>query len=129
MFNTFPTLLVYSFFAPLVLRIAIAVVFAYLSYHAFAHRKAAASPLPFVGGPWAALFAALAYSIVGLLLLVGAYTQLAAVAGMALLGTATLAREHAAFTPLSKSSVLLTFVILGSLLLTGAGALAFDLPL
>lgn len=127
MFNTFPSLLVYSFFAPLVLRIAIAMVFAYLSYHAFTHR-AATNHASFVGGQWSALLAALAYSTVGLLLLVGAYTQLAALAGMALLGTATFAR-HAAFAPLSKSSVILTFVVLGSLLLTGAGALAFDLPL
>jgi hypothetical protein len=68
--------------------------------------------------------------IVGTMLLAGIYTQVAALAGMSGIAVAVLfAPSYLERVSLSRAVAALTFVILLSLLLTGAGAFAFDLPL
>ncbi|PIR82511.1 hypothetical protein COU20_01780 [Candidatus Kaiserbacteria bacterium CG10_big_fil_rev_8_21_14_0_10_59_10] len=114
MLSLFPELL---FLAPLsatLIRAAAALVFLYAAWH---HITIIESRL----------LKALGIAEVGiaLLLLAGIYTQAAALAG-ALVALLWLSRG---IRPLPLSTALLTFALTLSLLVTGAGALAFDLPL
>jgi hypothetical protein len=132
MLNTFPALLTYGFFAPTILRVAAALVFLYMAYTVYQHRAQAAQvPLPLVGvQSWAPGFAVLAYGIIGLSLLLGYYTQIGAILGaIASLKKLFWGKRLQVLFPLSRASSLLLFAICLSLLVTGAGALAFDLPL
>lgn len=84
------------------------------------------TPLPFV---YVRAFA-LGEIMLGILFVVGAYTQIAAL--MTSLAVCTLFAAHrlfpAYFIP-SKSFLILFFAVLGSLFITGGGALSFDLPI
>ena len=132
MFNTFPQLLTYGFFAPTLLRIAAAVVFAYLAYYHYQHKDAVAhTRFPVVGeGAWIAWLAMAVEAIVALGLLVGYHTQIAAILGALIaLKAAFWSGKYPTFFVLSRGTAFLLLVICLSLLVTGAGALAFDLPL
>jgi hypothetical protein len=75
------------------------------------------------------LYALVSFGTAGLLF-VGLWTQAAAIVGILLSLKHGLApRKYSAIIPLSRAAFLLLFVICLSLLVTGAGALAFDLPL
>lgn len=131
-FNTFPALLVYSFFAPTLLRIALACVYFSLVYFNLKHKDAVSEiNFPGVGhGAWIPLCSAAAYAAIGGMLLLGYYTQVTAlVAILANIKVLVLMRNRPAMMPLSPASLLLMSVMLLSLLVTGAGALALDLPL
>ena len=132
MLNPFPQLLVYWFFAPALLRVAAAGVFWYIAYVVYRTRaQAAQTPMPVVGvQPWAPGFSMVVYFLIGLSLALGYYTQVGALLGAvaAFKGLFWGARLRALF-PLSRASALLLFAICLSLLLTGAGKFAFDLPL
>jgi hypothetical protein len=115
MLNPFPDLLALGFFAPTIVRIAAAAI---LLTGAYAHYKNKANVL------------AVAHAIVGGMLFLGWYTQYAALLGM--LGIVFNAlfpgRLRKTASPPWQTSLLL-FAILFSLLISGAGAFAFDLPL
>jgi uncharacterized membrane protein YphA (DoxX/SURF4 family) len=132
MLNPFPQLLVLSFFAPTLLRAAAALVFFYLALSHFKNRAAiAGTRWPVWGtGAWIPWVATVADSVVGAGLLAGYWTQVAALLG-ALLGLkyAFWAGRYETYFVLSRTAALLLAVICLSLLLTGAGALAFDVPL
>ncbi len=118
MFNPFPDLLWLSFFAPTVLRLAAAGV---LFAGAYAHLKHKDSN--------SRAFAA-AHLLVGAMLFFGWNTQYAALLGMA--GTVVsflLPSRFIKTAPLPLSTAGLLFAIFLSLLVSGAGAFAFDLPL
>lgn len=70
---------------------------------------------------WGAVEAALA-----LALLAGAWTQVAALIALAWFGASLFVRDMRIF---AKSTMILAFLISISLLVTGPGAFAFDLPL
>ena len=132
MLNPFPDLLVFSFFAPTLLRIAAAFALFYIAYQQY-HRRSETKQLrlPIVGrNSWWYVASITFHTILGVLLLFGFYTQIAA-----LLATAGnlkglwLNHRHPSVVILSDSAVVLLTVICLSLLLTGAGALAIDLPL
>ncbi len=132
MFNTFPALLTYSFFAPTLLRITAAVVFAYLAYYHYQHKDAVArTRFPIVGeGMWIAWLALAVEAAVAIGLFLGYHTQIFAILGALIaIKAAFWGGKYPTFFVLSRSTALLLLIICISLLVTGAGALAFDLPL
>jgi len=132
MLNTFPSLLTYSFFAPLFLRIALALSIAYIVWFQFKHREAIGDTrvalIGKVGGLlWLAL---LIEAVVAVMLFVGYLTQVAAIIALLLaLKHYIFAKKYPLVIPFARSTYVFMFVVCLSLLLTGAGALAMDLPL
>jgi uncharacterized membrane protein YphA (DoxX/SURF4 family) len=132
MLNTFPQLLTFSFFAPTLLRVFVALVFFGIAYMQYARRDELAQTRYIVvgRGAWIPRASVLAHAVLGLMLLLGYYTQVAALLGaLASLKGLIWAKRYPHFFPLCRVDYLFVLVILLSLLLTGAGALAFDLRL
>lgn len=131
MLNPFPALLDYWFLAPTILRISAGIVFIALArrywirlgglQEFFASRIGA--PL---GKACASLYV-LVFIAVGIGLTIGLYTQIAAIAGT-LIGL-IMATNGKILAPYGRAVGWLLFVISLSLLITGAGAFAFDIPL
>ncbi len=132
MLNTFPQLLVFGFFAPTLLRLVAAGIFLYTAHYHFKHREQIThTRFPIVGArAWVAWVALLVEALVGLGLLVGYYTQIAALVG-AIIALKQLVwhSRYPGFFFFSRSTSLLLLVVMLSLLLTGAGAWAMDVPL
>lgn len=132
MLNPFPQLLVFSFFAPTLLRAAAAFALFYVAYMQYRRRdEISRLHLPIVGKNswWYAVSAAFNLGV-GAMLLFGYYTQIAAlVAIIAHLKGLWLNHRHPSVVILPDSTVILFLVICLSLLLTGAGAWAFDVHL
>jgi putative oxidoreductase len=134
MLNPFPDLLNYALLAPFILRLVVGLIFLDLGVLKFRSEKSR----------WMATFDTLGLRpsdlfvplygglqvIGGLMFIFGLYTQLAALFFVLSTG-AELYIEWKAKDVLKRDMVfyLLIFVISLSLLLTGAGAFAFDLPL
>lgn len=132
MYNVFPDLLTYGFFSPTLLRIVAALTFTYLAYTHFKHKDAIAHMrLPILGGgAWLAWMAVIVEIAVALGLFLGYYTQIAALVGfLGALKHFVWRNAYPRFFILSRTTSVLLMAILLSLLVTGAGALAFDLPL
>lgn len=88
--------------------------------------------VPIVGymRPWIVWMSAGITGIVGCMLAVGLFTQAAAILGALIVlkhGIGTY--WYPSIMPLSRGTYALLFVMCVSLLITGAGAIAFDLPL
>src|SRR5689334_23036755 len=134
MLNPFPDLLVYSLIAPLILRLVAGYVFIDLGILAFRSEREA----------WINSFKALrvpnprtAVKILGLvemaggaLLILGLWTQITVI----VLGVITFAEAYLEYRApdLLKRNIVFYVLLLGillSLLFSGAGAFAFDLPL
>lgn len=134
MLNTFPSLLIYSPVAPFILRVVLGLILIDLGILKFRAERA----------DWIRSFEALSlkparvllpiYALMqivgGALLIIGLYTQLAALAFAIFLGI-ELYIEYKEKNILKRDLVffLLTFSIALSLLFTGAGAYAVDIPL
>lgn len=134
MLNTFPDLLTYSQLAPFILRVVLGLIFIDLGLLKFKAEKSR----------WIASFQALHLKpadilvsifgtvqlVGGLMLIVGLYTQIAALAFVILSGM-ELYIEYKDATILKRDIVfyILVLSIAVSLLITGAGAFAFDIPL
>ncbi len=133
MFNTFPDLLTYSFFAPTLLRLAGALAVAYIAYAQFKRREEIGEITYWLigkPGSWLIWVVVALETILALALLFGYYTQLAALAGLVLcVKHYIFAKKYSRAIPLCRVDYIFLAVILLSLLLTGAGALAIDLPL
>jgi uncharacterized membrane protein YphA (DoxX/SURF4 family) len=136
MLTTFPSLLSLSFFVPMLLRITVAVVLAYQAVAHFKNKRAVADEIghtfKFISheaAVWLVGLLILGELAVGILLFVGAWTQIAAI--LATLGFAKLTLFHRihAYAPLARSTYFLLIIISFTILITGAGAFAFDLPL
>ena len=133
MLNVFPQLLVFNFFAPALLRIVAAGTFFYLAFFHFSNRKAVTQELslfPHAAANTMAGIFALVECAVAVLLLLGLWTQIAALIGFIICLKIVFIRKglhH--ISPLSHLSYLLLATICLSLLCTGAGAIAFDIPL
>ena len=134
MLNPFPELLAYSLLAPFILRLALGLIFLDLGVLKLRGER----------GRWIASFEALylrpadffvtLYALIqivgGLLLIVGLWTQVAALAFVIFSGIELYVEWRA--KEIFKRDLffhLLIFVISLSLLITGAGAYAFDIPL
>ena len=135
MLNPFPNLLTYSLVAPFILRLTLGLILANLGYLKLTKERAGLRVI--FGLLHIKNHERLAAQVVGtleilggLMLIVGFYTQVAALAFVILNG-AELYIEYNDETLLRRDIVfyILIFVIALSLLFTGAGFLAFDLPL
>ena len=132
MLNSFPQLLVFSFFAPTLLRVAVALFFFYIAYKQYGRRhEIARLRFPIVGrGVWIALLAVGFHTAIGAMLFFGYYTQVGALLGsVGLLKGWWLNKRYPSVVILPNSAILALLALCLSLLLTGAGALAVDLPL
>ena len=134
MLNPFPDLLMYSFIAPFILRVLLGLIFIDLGVLKLRDEKAGwLASFETLGLRPADLFVsiyALLQIVGGLLLLIGLWTQVAALA-FAIFSGIELYVEWKARDILKRDMVfyLLIFVISISLLLTGAGKYAIDIPL
>lgn len=114
MLSLFPQLLFLSPFAAFLIRLALAVFFAYSAWKRFPNEN---TLLKIFGGVDA---------IIALALLIGFYTQLAALVGL----VCTIAwLIKADWNPYPKSTAALALIMCLCLLVLGAGPFAFDLPL
>lgn len=134
MLNVFPELLNYSFMAPTVIRIAVGALFIILGYEKYTTHKERLSVflnsirinpsktiVQFLGGVEIAI---------GILLIVGAVTQIAALIALIISFVSLVLTLREPDLQLRRPTVyILTMAICFSLLLTGAGFLAIDLPL
>ena len=119
MLSLFPVLLSYEMLAPFVLRVtlgAVFIVWAYAHLKSREHKKKTALGV--------------LDAIVGLLLIIGLYTQLAALVAviMLLIGLIMKAKKKTLFSD-GINYYFILLVIAFSLVVLGAGAFAFDLPL
>jgi len=132
--NPFPSLLLYAFYAPFLLRLIVAVVFIEFGFAKLTKDKSAKAEFfekiglkP--GATYVIVFGAIEL-LAGAMLLVGFYTQIAAlVAGLILLATMIIKAKHADYLASPARYYFILFVICLSLLMTGAGAFALDTPL
>ena len=135
MVSVFPQLLAFSLLAPFILRIAVGVAFIALGAKHFGRSVPSMRAELAQIFPWAGSFALLlgvAEVALGILLLAGLWTQIAAiVAGVGALKLAYFKHRFSftIVTPFSIGTYILLAVISFSLLLTGAGFFALDLPL
>lgn len=136
MLNPFPGLLdplQSTFYIPLILRVVVAVYFVYIAqYLGREEKKLAGVAVPVVGRMrgWMVWFSVAVTTIVACCLFVGFETQWAAVIGMFVLlkhfiGT----KNYQTYLPFTRATYVLLFIICATLLISGAGAMAFDLPL
>lgn len=134
MLNPFPDLLMYSFFGPFILRVVLGLIFIDLGFLKFRDEKerwlASFETLNLRPADLFLSFYASLQIVGGLLLLAGLWTQVAALAFVVFTGT-ELYVEWQAREILKRDMVfyILIFTISLSLLLTGAGAYAIDIPL
>ncbi|MSR70595.1 hypothetical protein EXS62_00980 [Candidatus Kaiserbacteria bacterium] len=132
MLNPFPDLLVFSFFGPTLIRVAVALAFFYIAYgQSMRRHEIAQMEFPVVGrsARITALSAAF-FVLVGGMLFLGYHTQVAAI--LALLGLIkclVLTKWYPRLMPIDRTALVLLIVMCLSLLISGAGAYAFDLPL
>ncbi|NLE07248.1 MAG: DoxX family protein [Parcubacteria group bacterium] len=134
MLNPFPDLLTYSLLAPFILRIVAGFIFINLGFLAFKHEKdhwlSSFSALK-IPKPEIALKILGGIEIVGgVMFLLGFYTQIAALV-LALLTFAETYIEYKEPDLLKRNLVfyVMLLAIVVSLLFSGAGAFALDLPL
>ncbi len=133
MLNPFPELLVYGLIAPFLIRIALGSALLYLAVEHYRGRRDIAEllrPLVGRGGRGVAVALSLFELGAGAFLIVGAWTQLAALVAMVLTIKPLLLKPHLkGLMPYEKATYGLLFLMALSLLLSGAGAFAFDIPL
>ncbi|MBI4086998.1 DoxX family membrane protein [Candidatus Kaiserbacteria bacterium] len=133
MLNLFPTMFL-SLFAHALLRIVLGGIFIYLGCrHLFKDRaslqKTFAQHWPRLA-PFLVRYFCVVEILIGGLIFVGAWTQVAAVAAMALSVKMLVLRKHFAHPAIPRPLFyVLVIGVSASLFITGAGAFAFDLPL
>lgn len=134
MLNPFPDLLIYSMFGPMLLRILVGIIFIDLGYLKFKSERAVWESTFNTFGIRPADFFLPIYALLqiagGIMLVAGAWTQVAALV-LAIFTGIELAVEWKEKNILRRDLTfyILVFAICLSLLLTGAGAFAFDIPL
>lgn len=133
MLNPFPELLYLSLLGPFIVRVAAGSILIVAGLQLVRHRYAIAerlrSLMPYgaVTPPW--LFGLL-YLSAGLSVLAGYLTQIGALIGAAVSFLSAVNRvQLGPLAPLSRGTYVLLCAICLSLLVTGAGAIAFDIPL
>ena len=114
MLSLFPQLLFLSPFAAFHIRLALMCIFAYSAYVRIPHAQTLIKVFGVIDG------------LIAIALLVGFYTQLAALLGL-ICTAAWLMRSD--WNPYPKSTAALAFIMCLSILVLGAGPFAFDLPL
>ena len=135
MLSVFPDLLFLDPLAPFFLRVTVGIIFLLMGYNHLTRerREGLASDLRLKWGATGTFFIwylGIFEVITGLFLIIGFLTQIAAIVG----GVITLKllygrKKYPKIAPQGSSFYIILFVICLSLLLTGAGAFAIDLPL
>ncbi len=134
MLNPFPDLLTYSFFAPTILRLVAGLVFINLGRALFKGEKnrwmISLNTLRIPRPKIAVKVFGLIEIVGGVMLVLGFYTQVAAlVLALLTFSEAYVEYKDPAILKRNFPFYLILFAITLSLLLSGAGAFAFDLPL
>ena len=120
MLSLFPSLLSYQRLAPFILRVVLGVIFIYWEYRTFRNSSSTLN----------AKAVAIIEMIVGIFLVIGLWTQAAAlVASIDLIIRLIERIQKRAFLNEGINYYLIMLAIAISLLVTGAGFVAFDLPL
>ena len=120
MLSLFPTLLAYERLSPLLIRLTLGIILIYWAYKGLrdAKQTSGKKALDIVEG------------LVGILLIIGLWTQAAAaLAALGFLVCLIGKIRDKAFLTGGVNYVLILFILSLSLMLTGAGFWAFDLPL
>lgn len=134
MLNTFPELLNFSFFAPTILRITAGLILIYFGWLKLSKNKESEIKFfeiiklkPTVFWLW---FIALVEIIIGILITIGFLTQISAIiASIIMLASIIIKLWKPFYLPNTVDFYILFFIVFISLIFTGAGGLAFDLPL
>jgi len=137
MLNIFPNLLFLGLLSPFLIRIALGIIFLWIGYsYLFKDReiimKQISDRWPKISAPivW---FYGIFEIIAGIFLALGFLTQIAAIAGILIsvdaLFVKWLYKDLSSIAKYSKLFYMLIFAVSLSLLFSGAGAFAFDLPL
>ena len=117
----------------MLLRIALALALIYMARELYRRRSEVISnTLPGIGRPqmWMIYISLVIVSVLAVFLFVGAWTQIAAIiAAIVILKHLVFFTYYSHLLPFPKSTYLLLLCICLSLLVTGAGAFALDLPL
>ncbi|MGH7141849.1 MAG: hypothetical protein ACREGH_04450 [Minisyncoccia bacterium] len=136
MLNVFPGLLTYTFFAPTILRLAVAITLFIMAGHTWRHRQHLMHVRLLWLAPegWMPYVATLGECILGVFFFIGLYTQVAAIVGIVGMVKYAIYRHWwpdmvTEYFPIAPGTAWLIAIICLSLLLTGAGAGAFDIPL
>lgn len=134
MLNTFPSLLAWGMLAPLIIRIVVGLYFLEFGYSKLkGDRAKKATMFESVGlrpGNFFVAVVGLLELAVGVFLIAGAYTQIAAiVAGVISILAVLLKKKYPDSFANSSGVFFLLFVMSLSLLLTGAGFYSMDAPL
>ncbi len=134
MLNTFPELLNFSFFAITLLRITAGLIFVYFGYLKLTKDKEVKINFFNTIGFKPAIFwlylIAVVEIVVGLMITVGFLTQIASIiASLIMFASVIIKIIKPSSLPNTTDFYILFFVVFLSLILTGAGAFAFDLPL
>ncbi|MDP3661381.1 MAG: DoxX family protein [bacterium] len=134
MLSVFPDLLAFGLLAPFLLRVALGLVFINFGWYKLgknrAEKAAFFESLGWKPGNYFAFGFGAIELIAGILLVIGLYTQPAAlVAALISLGALLLKRKTTNGIESSTGFLTLLFVIALSLLVSGAGFFAFDFPL
>lgn len=134
MYSPFPELFTYILVAPLLLRVVVGLLFLAWGIRLFLRERyaRAASELRVRWGGMGALFIwylALFELVAGAMLVLGFYTQIAALMGILLVGKLYFYRNtFPTIAGADRVTYVLIFVICLSLLFTGAGAFGMDFP-
>lgn len=135
MLSLFPQLLFLSALSATLLRVVAGAYLLFLAYRIFVTRRESSTVTrPIIGNPpsWILLIAAGITAIIAVLLITGFWTQAAAIVGT-LISLKLLVLPRRFLFPIAsdfpRSTAVLLLVICISLIVTGAGAFAFDLPL
>lgn len=132
MLNPFPIQFL-AMFAYFILRFVVGVIVLHLGFSHYRHRHELKDILKLSWWPWGKLSIAILVSveiIVGSMLILGAYTQIAALVLLLMSLEFLITRnwfDHPSIPP--KIFYLLLVAISLSLFITGAGVFAFDLPI
>lgn len=137
MLNVFPDLLFLQLLAPFLIRITVGLMFLWIGYsYMFRDREVLISQIsnkwPRLG-PFSVWSGGIFEMITGVFLIVGFLTQIAAIVGMLIamdaLFVKLLYKDLDKVAKYSRMFYILIFIASLSLLFSGAGAFAFDLPL
>ena len=134
MLNTFPSLLFLSPLAITVLRITAGLIFVYFGWLKLTKDKESKinffETINFKPAIFWLYFVALTEIIVGLLITIGLFTQIASVIASTIMGMSIAIKlTKPSSLPNTTDFYILFFVVFFTLIFTGAGAFAFDLPL
>jgi uncharacterized membrane protein YphA (DoxX/SURF4 family) len=133
MLSLFPGILYLAPLATTLIRVAAGLMFLYIAWRMISTRDEISKTKVIIVGyirPWMVWLSVIVTLVVGILLVIGLWTQAAAIVGMLIaLKHGLGVRNYSDILPLAGSGYFLLFVICLALLFSGAGAFAFDLPL